>query len=425
MSKQGFETLQLHGGYTHDPATGASSVPIYQTAAYVYPSAEHAAAVFLREQPGCVYTRIDNPTVDALEQRITALEKGAATVAFASGMAAITACITALCVPGDEIVSASSIYGGTYTLFSARLPQCAGIICRFVEPDDLSALENAITEKTRLVFIETLGNPGINIPDFAAIAAIAHRHGLPLVCDNTFSTPYLMQVKDHGVDVVVTSLTKYMGGHGTTIGGALTDMGTFDWNSERFPAFHRGDAANHGIIYSQHAAPLALKVRSQVLRDMGGCLSPFNAFLILQGMETLSLRMERHSENALRVAQFLHDHPKVAWVHYPALADDPYHARAKTYLPRGVGAILSFGVKGGLSAGRQFINSLQLFSLLANVADTKSLVIHPASTTHGQLNEEELKKANVPPEMIRLSVGLETIDDILADLRQALDQLKG
>ncbi len=422
-NKKGFETLQLHGGEYVDPIYGAATVPIYQTTSYIYPSAEHAASVFLREAPGYVYTRIDNPTVDVLEKRLASLEGGKASVAFSSGMAAIAATVNALCCPGDEIISASSIYGGTYTLFSARLPQCNGISCHFVDPDDFESIEKHINDKTKFIYIEVLGNPNINIPDFDKIAKIAKKHGLPLICDNTFSTPYLAQLKDYGVDIIVTSLTKYCGGHGTSIGGAVIDLGTFDWNNDRFKGFIEPDASNHGLVYSKLDAPLASKLRAQVLRDMGACISPFNAFLIMQGIETLSLRMERHCDNTIKVAEFLESHPNVAWVNYPALKSNKYHERACKYLPKGVGAILSFGVKGGIEAGRKFINALELFSLLANVADAKSLVIHPASTTHGQLNEEELKSAGVPPEMIRLSVGLETIDDIISDLNQALNNI--
>ncbi|NMD39002.1 MAG: O-acetylhomoserine aminocarboxypropyltransferase/cysteine synthase [Christensenellaceae bacterium] len=423
MSKKGFETLQLHGGEYVDPIYGAATMPIYQTTSYIYPSAEHAASVFLRERPGYVYTRIDNPTVDLLEKRLTALEDGKASIAFASGMAAIAATVNALCSPGDEFISASNIYGGTYTLFSARLPQCNNIHCHFVDPDDFEKIESHINEKTKFIYIEVLGNPNINIPDFEKISAIAKKHGLPLVCDNTFSTPYLAQLKKYGVDIIVTSLTKYCGGHGTSIGGAVTDLGTFNWHNNRFKSFTEPDPSNHDLVYAELYAPFASKVRTQILRDMGACISPFNAFLIMQGIETLSLRMERHCENTLKVAEFLEAHPNVAWVNYPALKSNKYHDRALKYLPKGVGAILSFGVKGGLEAGKKFINSLELFSLLANVADAKSLVIHPASTTHGQLNEEELKIANVPPEMIRLSVGLETIDDILNDLDKALNKI--
>lgn len=423
MSQPGFETLQLRGGYHSDPATGASSVPLYQTTAYVYPSAEHAASVFLRQTPGYVYSRIDNPTVDVLEQRIALLEKGKAAVAFASGQAALMGLVNALCVPGDEIVSASSIYGGTYTLFSARLPQCTGVKCHFVDQDDFTAIERAITDKTRFIFIEILGNPGMNIPDIEKIAALAHRNGLPLVCDNTFATPYLVTVKDFGVAIVTTSLTKYMNGNGTTVGGAVIDLGTFDWNNPRFPRFTEGDPSNHGLVYAPMDAPLAAIVRTQILRDMGACLAPFNAFMILHGMETLSLRMERHCQNAQKVAEFLQNHEKVSFVNYPGLSGNRYHDRKQKYLPNGVGGILSFGVKGGLEAGRRFINSLKFFLLLANVADSKSCVVHPATTTHGQLNEEELKQAGIQPELIRLSIGLESIEDILADLEQALEKV--
>lgn len=415
----GFETLQLHAGQTPDSQTGSRAVPIYQTTSYVYPSAEDAAAVFTGAQPGFVYSRIDNPTVDVLEKRIAALEDGVAAVAFASGMAAISAAVMTLCAPGDELVCASTLYGGTYTLLSSRILQVSGVKAHLVNPDDLAALEGAIGPATRAVYIETIGNPGINIPDIEAIAAIAHRHGLPLVVDNTFGTPYLIRVKDHGADVVAVSLTKYCGGHGTSVGGALIDLGTFDWHG--FRGFAEPDASNHGIVYADTQAPFAVKARTQILRDFGACLSPFNAFLILQGLETLSLRLERHCSNACAVAAFLNDHPLVAWVHYPALPGDAYHARAEKYFPRGCGAILSFGVKGGAEAGRRVMNRVKLFSLLANVADAKSLIIHPASTTHGQLSESELLAAGVAPEMVRLSVGLETAEDLIADLKQALE----
>jgi O-acetylhomoserine (thiol)-lyase len=416
----GFDTLQIHAGQTPDSATGARAVPIYQTTSYVYESAEDAAALFALEKPGFIYTRINNPTVAVLEDRLTALEQGAGALAFASGMAAITAAVQCVCSPGDEIVSASTLYGGTHTLFSARLPQRIGVMARLVDPDDLGAIEAAINNRTKLIYIETIGNPNINIPDIKAIAEIAHRHGLPLVADNTFGTPYLITCKNHGVDIVVHSLTKYIGGHGTSVGGAIVDLGTFDWHNPRFTEFTHPDTTYHGIVYADVPAPFATKARVQLLRDFGACISPFNAFLILQGLETLSLRLDRHCRNALAAATFLKNHPAVEWVNFPPLAGDTYHARACRYFPKGAGSILSFGVKGGLQAGKNMINALKLFSLLANVADARSLVIHPASTTHSQLMETELKAAGVAPEMVRLSIGLEDEKDIINDLDQAL-----
>ena len=419
----GFSTLQLHAGQVPDSQTGSRAVPIYQTTSYMYASAQEAAQVFTGDAPGYVYSRIDNPTVEVLEKRVAALEGGKAAVCFASGMAAITAAFQTLCGPGDHIVSAATLYGGTFTLLSARLKELCGIAASFVDPDDLNALESAIKENTKCVYIETIGNPNINLPDIEAVAAIAHRHGLPLIVDNTFGTPYLIHLKDHGADIIVHSLTKYMGGHGTAVGGAVVDLGVFDWAaSGRFPRFTNPDPTNHGLVYAGHPAPFALKARAQLVRDFGGCLSPFNAFLILQGIETLSLRLDRHCENALAVARFLNRHPLVDWVRYPSLEKDPYHDLAKKYFPKGAGAILSFGIKGGVEAGRRFIDQLTLFSLLANVADAKSLVIHPASTTHGQLNEEQLKAAGVAPEAIRLSVGLEDQEDLIRDLENALQK---
>ena len=419
----GFDTLQLHAGQTPDSQTGARAVPIYQTTSYCYPSAAAAADVFSGKAEGFTYTRIENPTVGTLEQRVCALEKGAGCVAFASGMAAISAAIFALCGHGDHIVAIRTLYGGTYTLLDARLPQICNIETTFVDPDDTAALEGAIRGSTKLIYLETVCNPNINVPDFAAIKAIARRHGLPLVLDNTFGMPPIFDAKAAGADVVIHSLSKYAGGHGNSIGGAVVDMGTFDFDSDRFPYYTRPDPQNGGIVYAAQPAPVATRLRCQMIREFGACLSPMNAFLILQGLETLSLRIRRHCENALAVAQFLESHPAVAYVHYPSLPGDKYHDRALRYLPNGAGAILSFGVKGGLKAGRAFIDRLELFSLLANVADAKSLVIHPASTTHGQMDERQLLAAGVAPELIRLSVGLENAADLIADLKQALDPL--
>ena len=419
----GFETLQLHAGQTPDRETFARAVPIYQTTSYCYPTAQAAADVFSGAADGYTYTRIENPTVTVLEERVCALERGVACVAFASGMAAISAAVFALCQTGDHIVAISTLYGGTVTLLASRLPQVAGIHTTFVDPDDVAAMEAAITDRTRMLYLETVCNPNINIPDFEAIKAVAVRHGLPLVLDNTFGMPPLFNAKAQGVDIAIHSLSKYAGGHGTTIGGAVVDMGTFDFHSPRFAAYTTPDAQNGNTVYADQPAPLATRLRLQMIREFGACLSPISAFLILQGLETLSLRIARHCDNARRVADYLAKHPKVAYVHYPTLETDPYHARQCKYLPNGAGAIMSFGVKGGVEAGRRFIDGLSLFSLLANVADAKSLVIHPASTTHGQMDEAQLASAGVKPELIRLSIGLEDVADLLADLESGLAQV--
>ncbi|MEG0742984.1 MAG: O-acetylhomoserine aminocarboxypropyltransferase/cysteine synthase family protein [Clostridia bacterium] len=416
-----FDTLQLHAGQQPDAETHARAMPIYQTTSYCYDDAAMAAGVFNGSVPGYTYTRIENPTVSALEQRMAALEGGVAAVALASGMAAISAAIYALCGHGDHIVAISTLYGGTHTLLSARLPQVSDIHTTFVAPDDLTAMEGAITERTRMLYLETICNPNINVPDFDEIAKIAKRHGIPLVLDNTFGIPPIFAAKAHGADLVLHSLSKYAGGHGTTIGGCVVDMGTFDFHSARFEALNVPDAQNGGIVYADQPAPIAARLRCQMIREFGACLSPFGAFLIMQGLETLSLRVKKHCENAAAVAAFLNEHPRVSYVHYPSLPGDPYHARAEKYLPMGAGAVLSFGIKGGVAEGRRFIDGLKLFSLLANVADAKSLVIHPASTTHGQMNEEELRAAGVAPELIRLSIGLEDINDLLDDLKRGLE----
>ena len=422
-----FDTLQLHAGQKPDSQTGSRAIPIYQTTSYCYPTAEAAAGVFSGEVDGFTYTRIENPTVAALEERMTALEGGAAAVAFASGMAAISAAIFALCSHGDHIVAISTLYGGTHTLLSARLPQIANIHTAFIDPDDTAAMEAAIQPNTRMIYLETLCNPNMNMPDFEAIKKIAQKHKLAVVLDNTFGIPPIFDAKAWGADIVIHSLSKYSGGHGTTIGGIVIDMGVFDYAaSGRYAPYTEADAQNGGIVYADQPAPLASRLRLQFVRELGACLSPMSAFLILQGLETLSLRVRRHSENALAVAKFLQAHPAVEYVHYPMLEGDPYHGQAQKYLnPQvGAGAILSFGVKGEnpAEAGRRFINALKLFSLLANVADAKSLVIHPASTTHGQMSEAELRAAGVAPELIRLSIGLEDVRDLIADLKQALEQ---
>ena len=415
-----FDTLQTHAGQTADPATGSCAVPIYQTAAYLFQDTDHAVRLFSLEESGNIYTRIMNPTTDVLEKRLTALEGGVGAVAVASGMSAIVYALFNVAQAGDEILALSTLYGGTYTLLMDRMKR-HGITVRLVGPEDLAGLDAAITHRTRAIYLETIGNPNMNIPDVEAIAAVAHKHGVCVIADNTFGTPYLVRLKNHGVDVVVHSLTKYIGGHGTSIGGAVIDLGAFDWHNPRYPDFIEPDPGYHGLVYADLGATAYItKLRVMQLRDTGAALSPFNAFLFLQGLETLSLRMERHSASALRIAGWLQKRPEVQWVRYPGLPDDPYHARARRYFPKGAGGILAFGIRGGIAAGKKFIDALEIFSLLANVSDTKSLVIHPASTTHSQLDEEGLRLAGVLPEAIRLSVGLEDIDDLIEDLQQAL-----
>lgn len=417
-----FDTLQAHAGQSVD-ATGARVTPIYQTTSFVFDGVEQAREIFNHERPGHIYTRISNPTTDVLERRLAALEGGSACVCFASGMAAEAAVAFTLCKTGDEIVCATALYGGTHTLFADRLPERFGIATRLVDIDDFAAVERAINEKTRMLYFESIGNPNMVIPDIERLCQIAHAHGVPVVCDNTFGTPYLMQLGQWGVDIVVHSATKYIGGHGNSIGGAAIDMGSFPWKGNpRFADFNEPDPTNHDLVYAEMGdIAFATKLRAQQLRDTGACLSPFNAFLLLTGVETLSLRVERHCQNALAIAQFLAASPKVAWVNYPALPGDKYHARQQKYAPKGAGGIFSFGLAGGYPAGVKFIERLKIFSHLANVADAKSLVIHPASTTHGQLDEKGLKEAGVQPEMIRMSVGLEDVNDLLEDVAQALE----
>lgn len=417
-----FDTLQAHAGQSVD-ATGARVTPIYQTTSFVFDGVEQAREIFNHERPGHIYTRISNPTTDVLERRLAALEGGSACVCFASGMAAEAAVAFTLCKTGDEIVCATALYGGTHTLFADRLPERFGIATRLVDIDDFAAVERAINEKTRMLYFESIGNPNMVIPDIERLCQIAHAHGVPVVCDNTFGTPYLMQLGQWGVDIVVHSATKYIGGHGNSIGGAAIDMGSFPWKGNpRFADFNEPDPTNHDLVYAEMGdIAFATKLRAQQLRDTGACLSPFNAFLLLTGVETLSLRVERHCQNALAIAQFLAASPKVAWVNYPALPGDKYHARQQKYAPKGAGGIFSFGLAGGYPAGVKFIEKLKIFSHLANVADAKSLVIHPASTTHGQLDEKGLKEAGVQPEMIRMSVGLEDVNDLLEDVAQALE----
>lgn len=422
MTKLGFDTLQLHAGYEYDARTGAHAVPIYQTNAYVFDDAADAAAQFALEKPGSIYTRLGNPTVAVLENRIAALEGGVGTVCFSSGMAAILACIQNLAESGSEVITINTLYGGSYTLLLQRFEQRYGIKAHAVDAEDIKGIKAAINGKTRCIYIETLGNPNINIPDIEAIAAIAHENGLPVIADNTFGTPYLIDCKAHGIDFTVHSLTKYIGGNGTTMGGSVSDLGTFEFlGNPRFKEFNEPDAAYHGLVYADLGKTGYLaKLRAGFLRDTGACLSPFNAFLLLQGLTTLSLRMDRHCENALRIAQYLENHPLVNWVNHPALENDKYHERAKKYFKKGVGGIFTFGVKGGIEAGRKFIDALNIFALVSNVSDVRSLVVHPASTTHSQMSEEALVAAGVGPDMIRLSVGIEDINDLIADIEQAL-----
>jgi len=418
---KGFDTRALHTGHTPDLQTGARAVPIWQTTSYVFRDTAHAARLFALEEFGNIYTRIMNPTTDVLEQRVASLEGGAAGLAFSSGMAAIASTILTLAREGDEILSTTRLYGGTVTLFSATLPRM-GIKVEYVDSDEADAFASRITDRTKAVYLETIGNPKLSIPDLAAIAEAAHARGVPVVVDSTTATPALCRPIEHGCDIVVHSLTKYLGGHGNSIGGLVVDSGRFPWDGGRFPEFVEPDPSYHGLEFHKTfgAVTFAVRARVRMLRDLGGCISPFNSFLILQGVETLGLRMARHSENALAVAKFLQTHKKVVWVLYPGLQSHPSYARAKRYLPNGASGLVGFGIQGGLAAGRRFIEALRLFSHLANIGDARSLAIHPASTTHQQLSQDEQRQAGVTPDFVRLSVGLETIDDILADLDQAL-----
>ena len=420
--KFGFSTLQVHGGQKPDSATGSRAVPIYQTTSYCFESVEHGADLFALKTDGHIYSRISNPTVAVFEERMALLEGGVGAVAFASGMGAINAAILNILQAGDEIVAAPTIYGGTFNLLANMLPKL-GIKTHFVNPDDTESFRRAINDKTRLVYAETIGNPGINLIDIEKIADIAHEAKIPFMLDNTFGTPYLIKVFDYGVDIVVHSATKFIGGHGTTLGGVVVDSGNFDWiGSGKFPCLTEPDESYHGLNYAKDCGKSAYttKLLAQYLRDTGACLSAQSAFNLLIGLETLSLRIERHVKNTKKITEFLNDHPQVAWVNYPGLKDNKYYELGQKYLPNGAGSIFTFGIKGGLEAGIKFIESLQIFSHLANVADAKSLVIHPASTTHAQLNEEEQKLAGVTPDMIRVSVGIEDVDDLIWDLNQAL-----
>ena len=420
-----FETLQLHAGQVVDATTKSRAVPIYQTTSFVFEDTQEGAELFALQKAGNIYTRITNPTTSAFEERIAALEGGVGALATASGMAAITYTILGLAHAGNHVVAASTIYGGTFNLLKETLPRY-GITTTFVDIDNLEELEAAIKDNTKLVLIETLGNPVINIPDIEKIAEIAHKHQIPLVADNTFATPYLINVFSHGVDIAVHSATKFIGGHGTTIGGVIVDSGKFDWAaSGKFPQLVEEDPSYHNISYTRDvgAAAFIVAARVQLLRDMGAALSPFNSFLLLQGLETLSLRVERHVQNAEKIVDFLVNHPKVEKVNYPKLADSPYHALAEKYLPKGVGSIFTFHVKGGEAEARKVIDCLEIFSNLANVADAKSLVVHPATTTHAQLSDSDLEAAGVTKNQIRLSIGLENVDDLIEDLRLALEKI--
>ncbi|MBT2764745.1 homocysteine synthase [Paenibacillus sp. FSL W8-0187] len=416
------ETLAVHAGQELDPTTLSRAVPLYQTTSYGFKDSEHAANLFALKEFGNIYTRIMNPTTDVFEKRIAALEGGAGALATSSGQAAITFSILNIAGAGDEIVSSSSLYGGTYNLFSNTLAKL-GIKVHFVDSTDPENFRKAINDKTKAVFAETIGNPQGNVLDVEAVAAIAHENGIPLIVDNTFPSPYLLRPIEYGADIVVHSATKFIGGHGTSIGGVIVDSGKFDWTANnKFPGLTEPDPSYHGVVYTEAVGPIAyiIKARVQLLRDIGASLSPFNSWLLLQGLETLHLRVERHSENALKVAKYLESHEAVEWVSYAGLPSHPSHELAKKYLPKGQGAILTFGIKGGAAAGQKVIENVKLFSHLANVGDSKSLIIHPASTTHQQMTEDEQLTAGVNPELLRLSIGTESIDDILYDLEQAI-----
>ncbi|MBP1906413.1 O-acetylhomoserine (thiol)-lyase [Paenibacillus turicensis] len=420
--KLSFETLAVHAGQEIDPTTLSRAVPLYQTTSYGFRDTEHAGNLFGLQEFGNIYTRITNPTNDVFEKRITALEGGVGALATASGQAAITFSILNIAGAGDEIVSSATLYGGTYNLFANTLSKL-GINVKFVDSSNPENFRAAITPQTKALYAETIGNPKGDVLDIEAVAAIAHEHGIPLIVDNTFPSPYLLRPIEFGADIVVHSATKFIGGHGTSIGGVIVDGGKFDWTAnDKFPGLTQPDPSYNGIVYSDAVGPLAyiIKARVQLQRDIGAALSPFNAWLLIQGLETLHLRVERHSENALKVAKYLEQHPDVAWVSYPGLSSHESYALAQKYLPKGQGAILTFGIKGGVDAGRKVIENVKLFSHLANVGDSKSLIIHPASTTHRQLSEDEQLAAGVNPELIRLSIGTESIDDILYDLEQAI-----
>jgi O-acetylhomoserine (thiol)-lyase len=417
----GFETLCLHAGQIPDAQTGSRALPIYQTTSYVFESADHAASLFNLQTFGNVYTRLSNPTTAVFEERVAALENGRAAVATASGQAAEMVAFLNLLQSGDHVVSSSKLYGGTYTMLAVNFAKL-GIESTLVDPDDPENFRRALKPNTKVVFSETLGNPAINVIDIAAVADVAHEAGIPLIVDNTAASPYLCQPIDHGADIVVHSATKFLGGHGTTMGGVVVESGKFPWDNGKFASMTEPSAGYHGVKFYETFGDFGftMKARMEVLRVFGPSISPFNSWLLLQGIETLPVRMDRHCSNAMAVAKFLKGHPKVSWVSYPGLPDSPYNGLAKRYMPKGAGALLAFGIKGGYAAGVKFIESLTFVSHLANIGDVKSLVIHPASTTHRQLDEEQLAKAGVPPDMVRLSIGLESIDDILWDLERAL-----
>ena len=425
-NKLHFETLQLHAGQeTPDPATGSRAVPIYQTASYVFNDSAHAAARFALQEPGNIYTRLTNPTQDVFEQRMATLEGGAGALAVASGAAAITYAFSNIVRAGDHIVSANTIYGGTYNLLAYTLP-ASGVETTFVDPSKPETFENAIRENTKLLFLETLGNPNSNITDIERVATIAHSHGIPLIVDNTFATPYLLRPIEFGADIVVHSATKFIGGHGTSLGGVIVDSGKFDWKkSGKFAQLTELDPCYHGISFTEAAGNLAyiVRIRAVLLRDTGACISPFNSFMLLQGLETLSLRVERHVDNAIKIVDFLNSHPKIEAVNHPSLPTRQDNGLYKKYFPNGGGSVFTVNVKGGVNEAHKFIDNLKIFSLLANVADMKSLVIHPATTTHSQLNDEELKEQGIGQNTVRLSIGTEHVDDLIDDLSQALAQI--
>jgi O-acetylhomoserine (thiol)-lyase len=417
-----FETLLLHGGQQPDPSTGSRAVPIYQTTSYVFDNTEHAAKLFGLEEGGNIYSRIMNPTVDVLEQRLALLEGGIGALGVSSGMAAISLAVLNIAGAGDEIVAATNLYGGTYNLFSVTLPKY-GITVKFVDPSDPENFRKAITPKTKALFGETIGNPSLNILDIEKVADIAHENGIPLLIDNTFATPYVCKPIEWGADIVIHSATKWIGGHGTTIGGIVVDGGKFDWNSEKFPGFTEPDRSYNGIRYATDVGEAAFitKLRVQLLRDFGSCLSPQSAFLLLQGLETLHLRVERHNQNAVKIAEHLQEHSEVNWVSYPGLREHPSYHLAQKYFKNGTGSIVVFGIKGGREAGRKVVDNIKLWSHVANVGDAKSLIIHPASTTHQQLNSEELKSTGVTEDLVRLSIGLESPQDLINELDQAIE----
>ncbi len=422
-----FETLCLHAGQQPDPTTTARGVPVYRTSSYVFNNTEHAANLFALKELGNIYTRIMNPTQDTLEQRVAEIEGGAAALALASGTSGVFYSIINVCSTGEEIISARNLYGGTYTMFDCILPQF-GIQVKFVDHGDPQNFENAITEKTRGIFIETIGNPVLEVTDISAVSEVARKHNIPLIVDATFTTPYLMKSIDYGADIVVNSLTKWMGGHGTGIGGVVIDSGKFNWKDPKFTLYNEPDPSYHDIRYAHDLGDLnpvafILRMRLVPLRNLGACISPDNAWMFLQGLETLPLRMERHCENAMKVAQFLKTHSKVTWVRYPGLEDDPTYPIAEKYLKKGFGGMVVFGIKGGVEAGKTFVDNLKLFSHLANVGDAKSLVLHPSTTSHSQLNEEQQKAGGMTPDLVRLSIGIEHIDDIIEALEQAFSQV--